>query len=159
MRLLIAAVGKLKQGPERELIRHYLGRAEAAGRKLHLSPLAIIELPESKAATGKARKAAEGEALLAKIPSSHRLIALDPAGEALSSEAFAQRLAKLRDGGAEGVAFVIGGADGLSPEILAKAKAISLGSITLPHGLARIVLAEQLYRAATILSGHPYHRA
>ena len=70
-----------------------------------------------------------------------------------------QRLAKLRDGGAEGVAFVIGGADGLSPELLAKAKAISLGAITLPHGLARIVLAEQLYRAATILSGHPYHRA
>lgn len=159
MRLLIAAVGKLKQGPERELIRHYLGRAEAAGRKLHLSPLATIELPESKAATAKARKAAEGEALLAKIPSSHRLIALDPGGEALSSEAFAQRLAKLRDGGAEGVAFVIGGADGLSPEILAKAKAISLGPITLPHGLARIVLAEQLYRAATILAGHPYHRA
>ncbi|MET0301139.1 MAG: 23S rRNA (pseudouridine(1915)-N(3))-methyltransferase RlmH [Methyloceanibacter sp.] len=159
MRLLIAAVGKLKQGPERELIRHYLGRAEAAGRKLHLSPLAVVELPESKAATAKARKAAEGEALLAKIPPSHRLIALDPSGEALSSEAFAQRLAKLRDGGAEGVAFVIGGADGLSPELLANARAISLGAITLPHGLARIVLAEQLYRAATILSGHPYHRA
>ena len=159
MRLLIAAVGKLKQGPERELIRHYLGRAEAAGRKLHLSPLAVVELPESKAATAKARKAAEGEALLAKIPPSHRLIALDPSGEALSSEAFAARLAKLRDGGAEGVAFVIGGADGLSPELLAKAKAISLGAMTLPHGLARIVLAEQLYRAATILSGHPYHRA
>ncbi|HET9936007.1 MAG TPA: 23S rRNA (pseudouridine(1915)-N(3))-methyltransferase RlmH, partial [Methyloceanibacter sp.] len=70
MRLLIAAVGKLKQGPERELIRHYLGRAEAAGRKLYLSPLAVVELPESKAATAKARKAAEGEALLAKIPSS-----------------------------------------------------------------------------------------
>jgi 23S rRNA (pseudouridine1915-N3)-methyltransferase len=159
MRLLIAAVGKLKQGPERELIRHYLGRAEAAGRKLHLSPLAVVELPESKGATAKQRKAAEGEALLAKIPSSHILIALDPSGEPLSSEAFAQRIAKLRDGGAEGVAFVIGGADGLSPELLAKAKAISLGAMTLPHGLARIVLAEQLYRAATILSGHPYHRA
>jgi 23S rRNA (pseudouridine1915-N3)-methyltransferase len=159
MRLLIAAVGKLKQGPERELIRHYLGRAEAAGRKLHLSPLALIELPESKAATAKARKAAEGEALLAKIPSSHRLIALHAGGEALSSERFAGQLAKLRDGGAEGVAFVIGGADGLSPELLAKAKAISLGAMTLPHGLARIVLAEQIYRAATILAGHPYHRA
>jgi 23S rRNA (pseudouridine1915-N3)-methyltransferase len=159
MRLLIAAVGKLKQGPERELIRHYLGRAEAAGRKLHLSPLALIELPESRAATAKARKAAESEALLAKIPSSHRLIALDAGGEALSSERFAGQLAKLRDGGAEGVAFVIGGADGLSPELLAKAKAISLGAMTLPHGLARIVLAEQIYRAATILAGHPYHRA
>ena len=159
MRLLIAAIGKLKQGPERELFRHYLGRAEAAGRKLHLSPLAVAEVPESKAATAKARKEAEGEALLAKIPSSYRLIALDGHGEALASEALASLLAKLRDGGAEGIAFVIGGADGLSPQVLAKAKAISLGAITLPHGLARIVLAEQLYRAATILSGHPYHRA
>src|SRR5262245_58036191 len=107
MRLLIAAGGKLKHGAERERIRPYLGRAEAAGRKLHLSPLAIIELLESKAATAKARKAAEGEALLAKIPSSHRLIALDASGEALSSEAFARHLAKLRDSGAEGVALVI----------------------------------------------------
>src|SRR4029453_12358854 len=104
MGLLIASGGKLKQGPERELIRHYLGRAEAAGRKLHLWPLALVEVPESKAATAKARKAAEGDALLAKIPSSHRLIALDSSGEALSSEAIATRLAKLRDGGAEGVA-------------------------------------------------------
>ncbi len=159
MRVLIAAVGKLKQGPERELFLHYLGRAEAAGRKLHLSPLAVTELAESRAATAKARKEDEGEALLAKIPSSHRLIALDPKGEALSSEALASQLAKLRDGGAEGVAFIVGGADGLSPHVLAKAKAISLGAITLPHGLARIVLAEQLYRAASILSGHPYHRA
>lgn len=159
MRLLIAAVGKLKQGPERELFAHYVGRAEAAGRKLHLSPLAVAEVAEAKGASAKARKEVEGEALLAKIPSSHRLIALDPGGEALSSEAFASLLAKLRDGGAEGVAFIVGGADGLSPQMLAKAKAVSLGPITLPHGLARIVLAEQLYRAASILSGHPYHRA
>jgi 23S rRNA (pseudouridine1915-N3)-methyltransferase len=160
MRLLIAAVGKLKQGPERELFAHYLGRAEAAGRKLHLSPLAVIEVAESKAATARARKESEAEALLAKVPSSHRLIALDRQGEAVSSEAFAAMLATLRDGGAEGVAFIIGGADGLSPEISAgAAKAISFGPMTLPHGLARIVLAEQIYRAATILAGHPYHRA
>ena len=159
MRLLIAAIGKLKQGPERELFLHYLGRAEAAGRKLHLSPLAVVEVAESKAATAKARKEAEGDALLAKVPSSHLLVALDRQGEALSSEALAARLAKLRDGGAEGVAFIIGGADGLSPAVLAKAKAISLGAITLPHGLARLVLAEQVYRAATILARHPYHRA
>ncbi len=160
MRLLIAAVGKLKQGPERDLFAHYRGRAEAAGRSLHLSPLGIIEVAESKAATASARKAAEAEALLAKIPSTHRLIALDRQGEALSSEAFAALLAKLRDGGVEGVALLIGGADGLSPDVSAKAaKVISLGAITLPHGLARIVLAEQIYRAATILAGHPYHRA
>ncbi len=160
MRLLIAAVGKLKQGPERDLFAHYLGRAAAAGRSLHLSPLGIIELAESKAATASARKQAEAEALLAKIPSTHRHIALDRQGEALSSEAFAALLARLRDGGVEGVAFVIGGADGLSAQVAAKAaKVMSLGAITLPHGLARIVLAEQIYRAATILAGHPYHRA
>ena len=160
MRLLIAAVGKLKQGPERELFAHYLGRAEAAGRKLHLSPLGVIEIPESKAATARARKEAEAEALLAKVPSSHRLIALDRQGETVSSEAFAALLAKLRDGGLEGVAFIVGGADGLSPGVSAKAtKAISFGPMTLPHGLARVVLAEQIYRAATILAGHPYHRA
>ena len=160
MRLLIAAIGKLKQGPERDLCAHYLGRAEAAGRKLHLSPLAVIEVAESKAANAKARKEAEAQMLLAKIPSSHRLICLDPGGVALSSEAFAGLLAKLRDDGAEGIAFLIGGADGVAKEALAKAaKVVSLGSMTLPHGLARIVLAEQVYRAATILAGHPYHRA
>lgn len=160
MRLLIAAVGKLKRGPERELFTHYLGRAVAAGRKIHLSPIGVIEVPESRAANAKSRIQAETEALLAKIPASHRLMPLNRRGQALSSEDFAGFLAKQRDGGAQGIAFVIGGADGLSPEIAAKAdRAISFGPLTLPHGLARIVLAEQIYRAATILTGHPYHRA
>jgi 23S rRNA (pseudouridine1915-N3)-methyltransferase len=160
MRLLIAAIGKLKQGPERELFAHYRGRAEASGRTLRLSPVDVIEVAESKAATASARIKAEGEALRAKIPSSYRLLALDRQGELLSSEAFAALLAGLRDGGVEGVAFIVGGPDGLSRELSAKpAKAISLGPMTLPHGLARIVLAEQIYRAATILAGHPYHRA
>jgi 23S rRNA (pseudouridine1915-N3)-methyltransferase len=159
MRLLIAAVGKLKRGPERELLAHYLGRAEAAGRKLHLSPVSVVEVAESKATTASARRKAEGDVLLGKIPPSHRLICLDPAGEALTSEAFAGLLAKLRDGGQEGIAFIIGGADGLSPELRAQAaQTVSLGPMTLPHGLARVILAEQIYRAATILAGHPYHR-
>jgi 23S rRNA (pseudouridine1915-N3)-methyltransferase len=160
MRLLIAAVGKLKQGPERELFAHYLGRAEAAGRKLHLSPLSVIEVAESKAATATVRRKSEAEALIGKIPSSHRLICLDRTGETLSSEGLAALLAKLRDGGDQGVTFLIGGADGNAPETVAgAAKVLSLGPMTLPHGLVRIVLAEQLYRAATILAGHPYHRA
>ena len=160
MRLLIAAVGKLKQGAERDLFAHYLGRAEAAGRKLHLSPLTLIELAESKAATAAARKDAEAQALRVKIPSSHSLVCLDPRGEPLSSEGFAKLLAKFRDGGSEGVAFLIGGADGLGTAALDRAaKRLSLGPMTLPHGLARIVLVEQIYRAATILAGHPYHRA
>jgi 23S rRNA (pseudouridine1915-N3)-methyltransferase len=159
MRLLIAAVGKLKRGPERELFAHYLGRAATAGRKLHLSPLDAIELVEAKAATAQARMQAEVAALLAKVPASHKLMPLDPGGHALSSEAFASLLARFRDQGTEGLAFLIGGADGLSAEVVARAaKALSLGPMTLPHGLARIVLAEQIYRAMTILSGHPYHR-
>jgi len=160
MRLLIAAVGKLKQGPERELFAHYLGRAETAGRKLRLSPIDTIEVAQSKDGGARERVAAEGAALLRKVPPTYRIIALDRRGETLSSEAFAAFLAKLRDGGAEGAAFLIGGADGLSAEVSARAaKAISFGAMTLPHGLARIVLAEQIYRAATILAGHPYHRA
>ena len=157
MRLLIAAIGKLKQGSERDLFAHYLGRAEAAGRKLHLSPLGVIEVAEAKAATASARIQAT---LLAKIPSAHKLVCLDRGGETIGSEAFAKLLAKFRDEGTEGIAFLIGGADGLAKEALAKAaKVLSLGPMTLPRGLARIVLAEQIYRGVTILAGHPYHRA
>ena len=159
MRLLIAAVGKLKRGPERELFAHYLGRAATAGRKLHLSPLDAIEVAESKAATAQARMQAEAASLLGKVPASHKLIPLDPRGEQLTSETFASLLARLRDQGTEGLAFLIGGADGLSVEAIGKAvKVLSLGPMILPHGLARIVLAEQIYRTMTILSGHPYHR-
>ncbi|HEX2447159.1 MAG TPA: 23S rRNA (pseudouridine(1915)-N(3))-methyltransferase RlmH [Methyloceanibacter sp.] len=159
MRLLIAAIGKLKQGPERELFAHYLGRAEAAGRKLHLSPLDVIEVAEAKGTTPQARMEAEAEALLAKRPSTHKLICLDRGGAQLTSEGLAQALAKYRDGGAQGVVFFVGGADGLGLSAMFKADLVlSLGPMTLPHGLARIVLAEQIYRATTILSGHPYHR-
>jgi 23S rRNA (pseudouridine1915-N3)-methyltransferase len=160
MRLLIAAVGRLKQGPERELFAHYLGRAEAAGRKLGLGPVSLIELPESKGSTAPLRRKEEAAALLAKLPSPHTLVCFDQSGNQESSEAFAHSLAKLRDGGTRTLAFLIGGADGLGEEALVRADLrLSLGPMTLPHGLARIVLAEQLYRAATLLAGHPYHRA
>jgi 23S rRNA (pseudouridine1915-N3)-methyltransferase len=102
----------------------------------------------------------EAEMLLAKRPASHKLICLDRGGVQIGSEGFAQILAKYRDGGAQGVVFFVGGADGLGLSASFKADLVlSLGPMTLPHGLARIVLAEQIYRAATILSGHPYHRA
>lgn len=160
MRLLIAAVGRLKQGPERDLFTHYVGRAETAGRKVALSPLDVVEVAEARGARPRVRMEAEAEALLAKRPSSYRLMCLDRGGTEMASEAFAQCLAKLRDGGAPGLAFFVGGADGLGLTALDKADLVlSLGKMTLPHGLARIVLAEQIYRAITILSGHPYHRA
>jgi 23S rRNA (pseudouridine1915-N3)-methyltransferase len=160
MRLLIAAVGRLKQGPERELFAHYIARAEAAGRKLGLTPLAVVEIAEAKASAAKARAETEAQALLAKVPASHKIVCLDPGGDQLDSEEFAKAIAKLRDGGAQGLAFLVGGADGLGLTASFKAdKMLSLGRMTLPHGLARIVLAEQIYRAVTILAGHPYHRA
>lgn len=161
MRLLIAAVGKLKQGPERELCTHYFGRAEALGRGLGLSPLSSIELSESRAPEASARRAAEAEALLTKVPSDFTVVCLDPRGQMRSSEAVATALAAWRDDtAAPGLAFVLGGPDGLGQAVLDRAAlSLSLGPMTLPHGLARIVLAEQLYRAMTILAGHPYHRA
>jgi len=160
MRLLIAAVGRLKQGPERELFAHYIARAEAAGRKLGLTPLVVVEIAEAKASAAKTRAETEAQALLAKVPASHKIVCLDPGGDQLDSEEFAKVIAKLRDGGAQGLAFLVGGADGLGLTASFKAdKMLSLGRMTLPHGLARIVLAEQIYRAVTILAGHPYHRA
>lgn len=160
MRLLIAAVGKLKQGAERDLFEHYLARTENSGRKLGISPVAVIEVPESRGPTPAARTAAEGIALMSRVPTNHKLICLDRRGEFIESHELAQAIAQFRDTGAAGVAFLVGGAEGLAPEALARAdRKISLGPLTLPHGLARIVLAEQLYRSMTILAGHPYHRA
>ena len=160
MRLLIAAVGKLKQEPERELVAHYMARAASAGRALGFAHVNSIEIPESKAATAALRAQAEAAVLVAKSTFAHDLVALDPRGEQLGSEAFASMLARLRDDGKPGLTFAIGGADGLGNDLLTKAqRRLSLGPMTLPHGLARVVLAEQLYRAMTILAGHPYHRA
>jgi 23S rRNA (pseudouridine1915-N3)-methyltransferase len=159
MRLLIAAVGRLKQGPEQDLFAHYVARANAAGKSLGLGPLTTIDVPESRKETVKLRIAAETALLLTKADSAGSAICLDPKGKQLSSESFAHILARYRDEGTQSLAFLIGGADGLGDEALAKAGLrLSLGPMTLPHGLARIVLAEQLYRAATILAGHPYHR-
>ncbi|MEM8575359.1 MAG: 23S rRNA (pseudouridine(1915)-N(3))-methyltransferase RlmH [Pseudomonadota bacterium] len=161
MRLVIAAVGKLKQGPERQLWTHYLGRAEALGRSLGLSPLSSVELAESRAQTEAVRRSTEAEALLAKLPKDFVVVCLDPKGKTYSSEAFSSALSAWRDdAGAPGVAFALGGPDGLGQAVLEHADiSLSFGPMTLPHGLARIVLTEQLYRAMTILAGHPYHRA
>ena len=160
MRLLVAAVGRLKQGPERDLFGHYVTRAETAGRKLRLTPLTVVEVPESRGPTPAARMAAEGMVMLGKVPVSHKLIGLDREGEQLSSAEFAKLIGEFRDHGAIGLAFLVGGAEGLAPEALDRVdRRLSLGPMTLPHGLARIVLAEQIYRGMTILAGHPYHRA
>lgn len=160
MRVVIAAVGRLKDGPERELLERYRERFGAMGKRLGLAPVAWHELSESRAPTAAKRAGEEGAALLKLARDADTIIALDERGKALTSEGFAQLLRKTRDGGAQSIAILIGGPDGLAPAVREAAQTVlSLGAITLPHGLARIVLAEQLYRAATILAGHPYHRA
>jgi 23S rRNA (pseudouridine1915-N3)-methyltransferase len=160
MRLIIAAVGRLKDGPERELLERYRERFGAMGKRLGLAPIAWHELAESRAATAAKRAEEEGAALLKLARDADTIVALDERGKALTSEGFAQLLCKTRDGGCATMAILVGGPDGLAPAVREAAHTVlSLGAITLPHGLARIVLAEQLYRAATILAGHPYHRA
>ena len=158
MRLIVAAVGRLKDA-ERDLCERYQKRFDAAGRALGLGPLSICELSESRAASAVSRKAEEATRLLkAAAPATVRVV-LDEGGKALASDTFAKWLAQTRDGGCKGLAFLIGGPDGHGPEaVQGAALRLSLGTMTLPHGLARAVLVEQLYRATTILSGHPYHR-
>jgi 23S rRNA (pseudouridine1915-N3)-methyltransferase len=159
MRLLIAAVGRLKAGPERELLARYVERTNAAGKSLSLSPLDIAEIPESAAKTATKRKSDEAAALIAAIPPGAKLIALDERGKSIASEDFAKLTARFRDGGVQTLAFLIGGADGLDETLRKKADlALAYGSATFPHQIVRILLAEQIYRAVTILSGHPYHR-
>jgi 23S rRNA (pseudouridine1915-N3)-methyltransferase len=158
MRVIVAAVGRLKDA-ERELCERYTKRFDAAGRALGLGPLTISELSESRAAGAEARKADEAARLVKAAGTADVRVVLDEGGRALSSEAFARWIAQRRDGGAKGMAFLIGGPDGHGRASLeGAALKLSLGAMTLPHGLARAVLIEQLYRAATILSGHPYHR-
>ncbi len=159
MRLTIAVIGKLKD-LERDLVDRYVVRCDASGRALALGPLKIVELPESRAATTAERKADEAARLLKVVSVSDHRIALDERGQAWTSEELARRLARSRDDGIQHMTFLIGGPDGHAPDLLAAAhQRLALGSLTLPHGIARLVLVEQLYRATTILSGHPYHRA
>jgi 23S rRNA (pseudouridine1915-N3)-methyltransferase len=160
MRFVIAAVGRLKEGPERELLERYRKRFGDLGRRLGFHPIVWHELSESRASTAAKRCAEEGMALLERAADADAIIALDERGRTLTSPAFAHLLAQTRDSGADLVAILVGGPDGLSPEVREAARTkVAFGAMTLPHGLARIVLAEQLYRAATILAGHPYHRA
>jgi 23S rRNA (pseudouridine1915-N3)-methyltransferase len=157
---VIAAVGRLKDGPERVLFGRYAVRLQGMARAVCLGPLTVAEVMESKAVSAQMRRAAEAQELLGKAPEDARLVALDEKGQAITSAAFAQLLGSWRDGGAACTAFLMGGPDGHGRDALDRAdKVLSLGPMTLPHGLARVVLAEQLYRAATILANHPYHRS
>lgn len=160
MRMTIWAIGRLKAGPETELAKRYAKRFDGAGRALGLGPLAVHELPEARDATAALRKQDEAERLLARAGGDALLVALDEHGRNLTSPAFADLIAKHRDDGIPEIAFLMGGPDGHGDAALEAARTtIALGAMTLPHGLARVILTEQIYRAATILAGHPYHRA
>jgi 23S rRNA (pseudouridine1915-N3)-methyltransferase len=155
MRLHLCAVGRLRLGPERALLDDYLTRCDRTGRPLGLGPVSEHEV-EDKRGGGMAAEAA----LLAKVvPEGAALCVLDERGKTLSSPEFAAVLAGWRDGGRQDAAFVIGGADGVDPALRARADlVINFGRMVWPHMLVRVMLAEQLYRATTILAGSPYHR-
>ena len=160
MRLVVIAVGRLKQGPERELAERYRERFDDIGRKLGFRELEIQEIPESRARDGQRRIAEEATAISAAIPPKSVIIALDERGDSIDSQGFARHLARWRDDQVANTIFIIGGADGLSPELRRMAGLrMAFGSATWPHQMARVMLLEQVYRAATILAGHPYHRA
>ncbi len=160
MRLVVVAIGRLKQGPERELAERYRERFEDIGRKLGFRGLEIREIPESRAGDAASRIAEEATAISAAIPAKSVLVALDERGDNIDSTAFARHLGRWRDRSVANTIFVIGGADGLSPDLRCKAELrLAFGAATWPHQMVRIMLLEQIYRAATILAGHPYHRA
>ncbi|WP_300017506.1 23S rRNA (pseudouridine(1915)-N(3))-methyltransferase RlmH [uncultured Roseobacter sp.] len=155
MRVHIIAVGRLRAGPQKDLIDDYLQRFDRTGRALGLGPARVVEVDDRKGG-GMA-----GEAALIRraLPVGAVLVALDERGKLETSPAFAQRLAGWRDAGRGDLALVIGGADGIDPGLRAEADlSLSFGKMVWPHMLVRVMLTEQLYRAASILAGAPYHR-
>jgi 23S rRNA (pseudouridine1915-N3)-methyltransferase len=159
VRLVVAAVGRMKAGPEQALLERYSTRVSASGRGLGWGPLEIIDIPEGRAGDPVARRNDEARRLIAKVDGCDGLIVLDEKGRQYDSASFAADLKRRRAAGTRALAFLIGGPDGHGETVLGIAHTtLSLGAMTLPHMLARIILVEQLYRAVTILAGHPYHR-
>lgn len=160
MRIGLFSVGRLKAGPEKDLAARYLDRFAKSGPAIGLELGKLVEVAESRASNPETRKRDEAAMLDKALPADAVLVLLDERGKALGSEDFAELIGRWRDSGKRDVMIAIGGADGLDPALHARADAVlCLGRLTWPHQLVRILIAEQLYRATTILSGHPYHRA
>lgn len=156
MRLHLCVVGRLRKGPEKTLVDDYLDRTNKTGRALGLGPVSLVEVEDKKGGG----MAAEAALLRRALPTGALLCTMDERGQRLTSPGFSDQLAKWRDTGRQDVAFVIGGADGIDPALRAEADfSLSFGEMVWPHMLVRVMLAEQLYRAASILAGTPYHRA
>lgn len=155
LKVHICAVGRLRPGPERALLEDYLTRFDRSGRALGLGPATVHEVEDRKGGG----MPAEAALLEGVIPKGAVICTLDERGKLMSSPEFAQMLAGWRDDGRGDLAFVIGGADGIDPSLRSRADAkLSFGKMVWPHMLARVMLSEQLYRAASILAGAPYHR-
>ena len=155
MRITICAVGRLRSGPEADLVKDYLDRFNRTGRAHGLGPAQIVEVEDRKSRG----MAAEADLLRRIVPKTALLCCLDERGKAQTSPDFSSRLAGWRDDGVRDLAFMIGGADGIEPDLRHEAShLLSFGSMVWPHMLVRVMLCEQLYRAASILAGSPYHR-
>jgi 23S rRNA (pseudouridine1915-N3)-methyltransferase len=160
MRLVVAAIGRLRDGPERELAERYRERVQQVGRRIGFREMEIVEIRESRAQELGKRRIEESIALANIIPDKALTIVLDERGDSLDSAKFAALLGRWRDDGRPAAVFIIGGDDGLAPSLYDKAALkLAFGGATWPHQLVRVMLLEQLYRAVTILAGHPYHRA
>ena len=160
MRISLIAVGRLKAGAERDLAARYLDRAIAAARSVGLTGVEMRELDESRARSDASRKTEEARAIAALLPGGTRLCVLDERGKPMTSPAFAAGIGTARDAGVPQFTLVIGGPDGIDPSLREKADLVlAFGAMTWPHQLVRVMAAEQIYRAVTILGGHPYHRA
>jgi 23S rRNA (pseudouridine1915-N3)-methyltransferase len=159
MRVVIAAVGRLKQGPERELAERYRKRAADGGRSIGLRAIDVVEIKESRASDAARRTLEESIAIANVVPDGAVLAILDERGESMASTVLAGRLQAWRAQGKPAVTFVVGGHDGIAPSLRERADlTVAFGAATWPHQLVRIMLLEQLYRSVTILTGHPYHR-
>ncbi|EFO32957.1 conserved hypothetical protein [Roseibium sp. TrichSKD4] len=160
MRLKIGCIGKMKAGAEKDLFDRYIDRARKSGRPCGVTDVTLVEYPESRAQRAEDRKREEAQQLLGQLDAKARLVALDEQGKSVTSEAFSSKLFAWGDDGVSEIMFAIGGADGHREELLQRAELkIALGAMTWPHQIVRILLAEQIYRAITIRSGHPYHRS
>ena len=158
MDIRFLAVGRLK-GPEQELCDRYLSRIDSIGRQLGIGKCSLNEINEGRAGDAKSRKKGEAEQLLKKLGEKTQLVVLDEHGKSSDSRQFSVLLGELRDRGTAELVFLLGGPDGHGDAVLKRADTkLSLSPLTMPHGLARVVLAEQVYRALTIMANHPYHR-
>jgi 23S rRNA (pseudouridine1915-N3)-methyltransferase len=159
MLIAVHAIGRMKAGPDQELAGRYFARFEKAGPSVGLEFGGVLELPESRSGSAEERRRDEADRLAARLAKGAAMIVLDERGADMTSADLSRRIASLRDSGRRAVAFVIGGPDGLHESLQREAQfRLSFGRLTWPHQLVRVMLAEQLYRVATILAGHPYHR-